>query len=455
MMQFLWLHIDEIVGKGLPTSALLELFFYNFLSSMPLALPLAVLLASLMSFGDMGEKLEILAMKTAGISLFRIMRPMIILVIIISIGAFFFSNNVIPIAQKKMWTLLFSIKNKSPELDIPVGEFYSGIDNIKMYVRSKNHDTGALHNVMIYDFSKGFKNTSVTTADTLLVDMTEDQKALKFNLINGESFENLEEQKQNFAKENVPYRRETFKRKTIYIAFDANFNMYDENTLNDQHVSKDFAQLKTEVDSIRLEMDSVKTSFSDEFISLGFMQNTYKRTFDSAPINLNFDSLLATFHYNKTRAIIRGAKNTAENRQSDLRYKATVYNNSKMFYARHAIEMHRKFTMPFACLVFFFIGAPLGAIIRKGGLGMPTVISVVMFIIYFIIDTTSIKFAREGLWDVWQGMWTSAFVLLPIGAFLTYTAARDSGLFNADAYRNLARTINRSINKMRGVKKNN
>ncbi len=440
MMQFLWMYVDEIIGKGLPMSALGQLFFFNFLTSMPLALPLAILLASLMTFGNMGEQLELLAMKTAGISLFRIMRPLIVLIISISIGAFFFSNNVIPLAKKKMYTILFSIKNKSPELDIPIGQFYDGVNNMKMYVRSKDLNTGALKNIMIYDFSKGFDNASVTTADTMFVDMAADMNSLQFKLINGESFENLEEeQKNNFKKESIPYRRETFKSKTIIIEFDANFNMYDENNLNDQHISKDYQRLRHEVDSIQLEIDSMKTSYADEFVKTDNITKIYRRTYEHDSLESNSQIDIDTLIYSATRSqltkAITKAKNKAATMCSEQSYRRSMLNNASMFYAEHAIEMHRKFTLSFACFVFFFIGAPLGAIIRKGGLGMPVVISVTMFIIYFIIDTSSINLAREGVLDVWEGMWLSSFVLLPIGIFLTYKAAKDSTLFNAEAYK--------------------
>lgn len=454
VMQFLWMYIDELVGKGLPMIVLGELFFYNFLASVPLALPLAILLASLMTFGNMGERLELLAMKTAGISLFRIMRPLIVLVSIISISAFFFSNNVIPIAQKKMWTILFSIQHKSPELNIPVGEFYSGVNKMRMYIRSKNHDTGAMNNVMIYDFAKGFNNASVTTADTLYIKMTEDLKSLQFILINGETFENLEEQKSGFGQQNVPYRRESFRKKTLLIAFDANFNMHDDSYLEDQHVSKNFQRLKHEVDSISQTIDSIKISFAAEVLEKEYLSSVYKNY--SAGITkkdsvvCNADSLFLSTTHKKMLSITKGALNKAENMKGEMSYRRAVLSDVIMFYARHAIEMHRKFTLSFACLVFFFIGAPLGAIIRKGGLGMPTVISVALFIFYFIIDTTSVKFAREGILEVWQGMWLSSFILLPVGIFLTYKAARDSALFNMDSYRLIIKGI---ITNLKGLTK--
>ena len=259
IMQFLWLYIGEMVGKGLPIKVLMEFLLYSWLSLVPLALPLAILLASLMSFGDMGEKLELLAMKSAGVSLFRIMRSLMVFIVLICFSAFWFSNNVIPIAQKKQWALLHSFRNKSPELNIPVGEFYSEINNLRLYVRAKDYDTGALLNVMVYDFSKGFDNAAVTTADTVYVKMTEDKLNLKLLFKNGESFENLEKG-EGFDFKNVPYRREVFRQKEMLVNFDANFNELDASYLDNQHVSKNSVRLTHDIDSVNVVRDSLHTT---------------------------------------------------------------------------------------------------------------------------------------------------------------------------------------------------
>lgn len=440
IMQFLWMEIDEIVGKGLPYDSIIKFFFYAWLSLVPLALPLAILLASLMSFGNMGERLELLAMKSAGISLFRIMRTQTVFITLISLGAFVFSNNVIPVAQKRMWALTFSIRSKSPELSIPVGEFYSGINQMKIYVRGKNRDTGAMTDVMLYDFSKGFANASVTTADTVFVKMTEDKMNLKFIFINGETFENMTEDN-TFSTDGVPYRRETFKRREVLIDFDANFNVMSEEFLEEQHVAKNVVRLTHDIDSIMVIQDSLKSNYSKMLVEDKYFNHVFSET-DSAKIaavteTCDADSFFFGLRYDQMCRVAKAMASNVKMANNDVEYNKAVIDEADSYYLRHSIEWHRKFTLSFACLIFFFIGAPLGAIIRKGGLGMPVVISVLMFIVYYIIDTSGIKMAQEQVIPVWEGLWISSAVLLPIGVFLTYKAATDSALFNAEAYKKL------------------
>lgn len=438
IMQFLWLRIGDLVGKGIPISVLAELFFYAWLSLIPMALPLAILLASLMTFGNLGEKLELLAMKSAGVSLFRVMRSLMVFIALVCVGAFVFSNDVIPIAQKKMWAILFSIRHKSPELNIPVGEFYSEINNMRLYVRGKDHETGALLNVMVYDFANGFDKASVTTADTAYVKMTEDKKNLKLTFVNGEMFENLKQGK-SFKSKNVPYRRETFKTREILLDFDANFNEMDDNFLNNQHVAKNITRLKHDIDSIQVVRDSLRNSFTEELVENKYCE---KKFLEVDTVNelrtdkvYNADSMFAHTRYMYARTIAGNMKSAITSTASDYNYKNAVISDSDLFYVKHSVEWHRKFTLSFACLLFFFIGAPLGAIIRKGGLGMPAVVSVLMFIVYYIIDTFGVKMAKGAVWNIWAGMWLSSAILLPIGIFLTYQAATDSDLFNSDAYK--------------------
>jgi len=432
------MEIDEIVGKGLPFDSIIKFFFYAWLSLVPLALPLAILLASLMSFGNMGERLELLAMKSAGISLFRIMRTQTIFIALISLGAFVFSNNVIPVAQKRMWALTFSIRSKSPELSIPVGQFYSGVNGLKIYVRGKNRDTGAMTDVMLYDFSKGFANASVTTADTVFMKMTEDKMNLKFIFINGETFENMTEDN-TFSTEGVPYRRETFKRREVLVDFDANFNVMSEEFLEEQHVAKNVVRLTHDIDSIKVVQDSLKTNYSKLLVEDKFFNHSYDIQNSEKEVVVaearNADSLFLKMRYDQMCRVVRSMANNVKMARSDAEYNRAVIDEADCYYLSHSIEWHRKFTLSFACLIFFFIGAPLGAIIRKGGLGMPVVISVLMFIVYYIIDTSGIKMAQEQVIPVWAGLWISSAVLLPIGVFLTYKAAKDSALFNAEMYK--------------------
>lgn len=438
IMQFLWLYIGEMVGKGLPIKVLLEFLLYSWLSLVPLALPLAILLASLMSFGDMGEKLELLAMKSAGVSLFRIMRSLMIFIVLICFGAFWFSNNVIPVAQKKQWALLHSFRNKSPELNIPVGEFYSEISNLRLYVRDKDYATGALLDVMVYDFSKGFDNAAVTTADTVYVKMTEDKLNLKLLFKNGESFENLEKG-EGFDFKNVPYRREVFRQKEILVNFDANFNELDASYLDNQHVSKNIVRLTHDIDSVNVVRDSLRTNLSVQMREEKLYASCFNEidTINALKVDkvYNADTLLVKATYRQAKNIMNNVVSRINTVSNDIQYSKTVISDSDWYFTKHSLEWHRKFTLSFACLIFFFIGAPLGAIIRKGGLGMPAVVAVLMFIVYYIIDTMGVKMAREAIWEVWQGMWLSSAILLPIGIFLTYKAATDSTLFNIDGWK--------------------
>lgn len=450
VMQTLWFRVNELVGKGLSLSILAEFFFYSFLMSVPLALPLAILLASLMTFGNMGEKLELLAMKSAGISLFRVMRPLIVLAAIISIGAFAFSNNVIPIVQKKFYVLLYSIRRTSPELSVPTGEFYGGIDRMKLYVRSKNLETGALIDVMVYDFSNGFDKATVTTADTVYIKTTEDQQHLKLTFINGESFENLK-QNSSLKSKNVPYRRETFKRREMLMEYDGGFKEMDGSFLDNQSVSKDIVHLTKDLDSINVTRDSLHTTFYTKMVEERYYDKAFalNDTVNNLRENRKYDvdSLFLSTTYHQAKNIAGTMRSKVNSLENDYHFEKVTIEEANKFYVRHAMEWHRKFTLSFACLIFFFIGAPLGAIIRKGGLGMPVVISVIMFVIYYIIDTFSMKMARELVWNVNVGMWVSSMILLPIGIFLTYKAATDSTLFNMDAYKMVFKKIEKFFKK--------
>lgn len=438
LMQFLWKHVTELVGKGIGWSVLSEFFIYAIFSIVPMALPLAVLLASLMTFGNLGENFELTAMKAAGISLFRIMRPLIIFISFLCVGAFYFSNYVLPISQTKLWTLIFSLRQKSPEFDIPVGEFYSGINGVNLYVRGKeNH---LLKDLMIYDFSGGFENASVTVADSGRVQFTKDNKYLLLSLYDGESFENLKNQGLNNSSSSIPYRRETFKKKEILMDFDSQFTRFDESVLKDQHVSKNFKQLTQSIDSVSKQEDlkgteQAKTLVRQRFLGRETSNGTQLN--DSLKKNkkeFNADSLFLSLPQDAMIRVSNTALERAKTMKDVIELNKMMLSEQETYVTRHEIERHRKFTLSFACLIFFFIGAPLGAIIRKGGLGMPVVISVVMFIIYYIIDNTGYKMVKEGLWLSYQGMWLSSFVLLPIGIFLTYKAVIDATIVNTDQY---------------------
>ena len=453
LMQFLWRYIDDLVGKGLGVDVIAELFFYAALTMIPMALPLAILLASLMTFGNLGERFELTAMKASGISLLKVMSPLIVLMVIIAISAFFFQNNVLPVAQTKMWTLLYSMRQKSPELEIPEAVFYDQIPGYNLYVEKKNRDTGTLYDIMIYDVSKGFDNASIILADSGRLAMTEDKTHLFLKLWNGESFENLKEAGQSMG--NVPYRRETFDDKEILVAFDANFKRMDEEGMRSQYVGKNIAELQATIDSVSLRVDSIGRTYGTEMRQMRrFGVQPYRVEYDTAGVMrstlvpdvkiakaMNVDSMLHGGSSASNLNYINQALNRAKRQKQDFEFKGLMLQDDRKTIRRHAIELQKKFTLSFACIIFFFIGAPLGAIIRKGGLGMPLVISVFLFIFYFIIDNTGYKMAREGKIPVWEGMWLSSAVLLPLGIFFTYKAMRDSAVFNKDAYVNFFRRL--------------
>ena len=444
LMQFVWMHVNDLVGKGVGISVLAEFFLYAVTSVVPLALPLAILLASLMSFGNLGEKFELTAMKAAGVGLFRIMRPLALAIAFVSVGAFFFSNYVLPVSQVKLWALIFSLKQKSPELDIPQGEFYDGIEGYNIYVRRKAPKTGMLYDLMIYDYSEGFRNASVMVADSGRIFFTDDKKYLLLQLYSGESFENLDrnQQRATHSEKNIPYRRETFSQKQMLIDFDMEFDRYNEDVLADQHVSKDVVALVQSIDSVQYlahsrSKDQSKTMVNNRYFGRERVEGRNVDALEGAKeqyITYDVDSLYAHFSDDERYRALSGAIEKAKAQRDQVDYNALMLNDYQRYIRKHEIELYRKFTLAFACLIFFFIGAPLGAITRKGGLGAPVVISVVMFIIYYIIDNTGYKMAREALWPCWAGMWLSSMILLPIGIFLTYKAATDSALFNPEAW---------------------
>ena len=445
MMQFLWRYVDEMVGKGLEISVLAQFFFYSALTLVPVSLPLAILLAALITFGNFGERFELLAMKAAGISLIKIMRPLIVFISLICCVSFYFQNVVGPKAQTKLWTLLLSMKQKSPELDIPEGVFYDEIEGYNLYVKHKDRKTGMLYDVLIYNFEKGFENAQIIKADSGRLEMTADKQHLYLHLFSGEQFENLKSQSMN--QKNVPYQREAFREKHAIIEFDSDFNMADEGFMSGQSSSKNMATLEADIDSMKVLNDSVGRAYYNEAMEATYRPVPHLTKSDTTKIekavlsSFNVDSLFDAATLMEKQKIISSAVSRAESAASDWSFKGFNIQQTESSLRRHMTAWHEKFTLSLACLIFFFIGAPLGGIIRKGGLGMPVVVSVLIFIIYYIINNTGYKMARDGKWIVWMGMWTSTAILAPLGAFLTYKSNNDSVVLNADAYINWFKKI--------------
>ena len=452
IMQFLWRYIDELVGKGLSIDLIAELFFHAALSLLPLALPLSILLAALMTFGDLGEHIELTALKSSGISLTTIMKPIAVLMVFVAIGAFFFMNNALPKSQVKMWTLLFSMRQTSPTLDIPEGAVYSQIPGYNIYVKRKDKERDMLYNMLIYDVSNGTMYPRIVAADSGRLSMTEDKQHLVLTLYKGSWYEEMKGGGGVSGMSGDLYRRESFHDKEILIPYDANFTRMDDETMKSQYVGKNIAELRQTIDSVRLKVDSAATYVlsrirTQPVCGVPLQRTVYKDGKSSIepvkevqvdkPIDMN--KLIKELSASDQQMLVNQALMRTTNAMQDLQFQGYSINDDNFIIRRHQIELMKKFTLSLACLIFFFIGAPLGAIIRKGGLGMPIVVSVILFIIYYIIDNMGYKLARDGRWEVWQGMWLSSAMLLPLGIFLTKKAVNDSAVFNPDAWLNFLR----------------
>ena len=444
MMQFMWRYVDELIGKGLTLDVLAHFFYYAGLTLIPMSLPLAILLASLITFGNLGERFELLSMKAAGIPLIRILQPIIIFNILLCIGSFYFQNVTGPEAQKKFYTLIYSMKQKSPELEIPEGIFYSEIPGYNIFVEKKGKENGMLYGVMIYSTTDGYEDAQIVLADSAELKTTADEKHLMLTMYAGERFRNMQAQGNMMARANVPYMRETFIQDTDLIPFDNNFNMMDANVFSGSAQTKNLREIETGLDSLAHKSDSIGRSL------FAYLQNTtYRRKVniasqDSAKIarqTLNFDTLYSQLTVSQQQSILRNAMQKSTVATNEYEFRGLISKDIDQSTRTHWVEWHKKFTLSLACLFFFFIGAPLGAIIRKGGLGVPVVISVTIFIFYYIINVSGEKMAKSGEWVPWFGEWLSSMVLCPIGIFLTYKANKDSAVFNIEAYINVIRKI--------------
>ena len=438
LMQFLWKYIDDLVGKGIEWTVIAQLLFWASTTMIPLALPLAILLSSIMTFGNLGEHYELVALKSAGISLQKIMMPLIVVTVLISISAFYFSNNLLPYANLKMGSLLYDVREQKPALNIKEGIFYNGIDDYVIRVGKKDSDGKTIHKIMIYDHSSRMGNTNLTVAETGIMDtkeMTEDKRFLIFTLLNGVNYyENTDGQK---TKTNHPFQRTIFKEETRRFDL-SSFTMTrtNEEFFKNNYQMMNVRQLKATHDSLKKRLDTFKIKYLATMNNNLYYFNTYYKK-DSV-FNDTSKTLAGNFtdNFNKQEKIeiVDKAMNIARGIKDNVFYNNEVFKGSEKFIIRHEIEWHRKFTLPIACIVLFFIGAPLGAIIRKGGLGLPVVVSVLFFVIFHVISFTCEKMVRESIMPASEGMWIPSIIFLPIGIFLTLKATSDSSLFDAEAY---------------------
>lgn len=441
MMQFLWRYVDDLIGKGLSVDVLAKFFWYMGLMMVPQALPLAILLSSLISYGNLGESSELTAIKAAGISLVKSFRGLIFVTVMIALGSFYFQNNVAPSAQKNIAQLLISMRQKSPELEIPEGIFYDGIPQTNLYVEKKDMNTGHLYNIMVYRMTDSYEDQAIILADSGMLQSTAEKKHLILNLWNGEWFENMRNQEFGNSA-SVPYRRETFAHKKIVIDFSGDFNMTDAAGLSNDARTKSLAKISHDKDSLIQVYDSVGKAYMKEAVPLyyptpelhGAERALAKKMIKSDHVNI--DSVYSKMTPDKRRMSVDQAMATVQRAVSDLEFKSMVTNDGDKLIRQHKIEMINKFTLALTCIIFFFIGAPLGAIIRKGGLGVPIIVSVLVFIVFYILDNTGYKMSRQGDWAIWFGKSLSPAVLIPMAIFFTYKANNDSTVFNAELYRN-------------------
>ena len=440
MMQFLWRYVDELIGKGLSMEILAQFFWYMALGLMPQAFPLAILLSSLIAYGNLGESSELTAIKAAGISLMQSMRSLIFIVLCIAGISFYFQNVVVPSANMQLKQLLVSMKQKSPELEIPEGTFYDGIPNSNLYVEKKDLKTGHLYGIMIYRQTGSYEDQTIILADSGMLQSTAEKKHLLLTLWNGEWFENMRSQDMGGTAE-VPYRRESFGHKQILLDFDGDFNLADASNFTNDASAKSVMRILHDLDSIKLSNDSIGRSFFEEARNYTFRteeltpQDSVKLqslTAEDIPV---MDSVYAKMNQDKQREVARQAARQAQNALSDVEMKSYYAKYQNRLERVHLLEAIGKFTLALSCIIFFFIGAPLGAIIRKGGLGVPVIVSVIVFLVFYLLDMTGMRMARDDNWTVWFGRSISTVVLAPLAVFFTYKANRDSTVFNIDAYR--------------------
>ena len=430
LMQFLWKYIDDLVGKGLEWHVIGELMFYASASLVSLALPLSILISSIMTMGSLGEHYELVSLRSAGISLGRVMLPLIVFSIAISGLAFYFSNNLLPIANLKMGTLLYDIRHKKPTMDLRPGVFYKGIDNYSIRVGSKGEDEVSLYDVLIYDHTENKGNNKLIMADSGRMEF-EGDRYLLLTLFDGKSYE--QQDNRSRQEKTYPHIRNMFKKESIRFDM-SEFGMRrsNEDIFKDNYKMQSLGQLRQNIDTLNLNLEERKVNFYENLTrNFKALENDSMVADNSVETYTNVLSLYApTQHARIVEAALNMSRSTrsyTHSAKDDISARSTRVN-------RYWIEVHRKFTLSIACLILFFIGAPLGAIIRKGGLGLPTVFSIVFFLIYYLLSITGEKFAKEGMWTVVEGMWLSSAVLLPVGLFLTYKATTDSKIFEWESY---------------------
>ena len=440
MMQFLWRYVDELIGKGLSLEVLGKFFWYMGLMLVPQALPLAVLLSSLITMGNLGESSELTAIKAAGISLLKSLRGLIVFVVLIATVSFIFQNDIGPQSNVNLRQLLLSMKQKSPELEIPEEIFYSGIPNCNLYVQKKDLETGMLYGIMIYRMTQSFEDAAIILADSGKLQSTAEKQHLLLTLYNGEWFENMRSQ-ELAGNANVPYRRESFSEKQIVLDFDNGFNLAEASGISQSATAQSINQLLHHIDSLKLYQDSVGKEVRRELRTMAFNTPQVNKADSIAAIKYeekgkaSVDSLFQKMSPEKQLNLMQQLRSRVNNANVQTEFRSFAAEVNFKMVREDWIELVNKFTLSFMVIVFFFIGASLGAIIRKGGLGVPVIISVIVFILFYILDNTGFRMARQASWSIAFGKGLAPAVLVPLATWVTYKANKDSVVFNMDAYR--------------------
>jgi len=459
VMQFLFKYINDLIGKGLEFPVVSEFVLYLTATMVPMALPLAILMAALMTFGNLGEFYELTAMKSSGVSLIRIMLPLIIVAVFLSIGAFLFSNYMLPVTNLRMRSLLYDIQRKRPSFQILEGIFYNGIEGYSMRIDTRDPNTNILYGIRIYDHTERKGNIMVTVADSGYMQVSEDDQYLIFTLYSGRSYNELDSDRKNKKDFTYPDRRDFFRKQTILIELTGfGLDRTDESLFKSNYSMMSLGSLAHYEDSFRTEINKVYSDIND-----ALTQRTYYNYRRVSPIaagskldkddyvigRLNLDSL---YNELEDRYKIQTIDQALVQARASMNHISTSRSNTEAKVSRlrrYQIETQRKFTLSFACLIFFFIGAPLGAIIRKGGLGMPTVISVLFFLAWYVLSMSGEQFARDSALSPVIGMWLSSAILLPIGVWLTYKSMTDSSIMDLETYHLFFRKIRRRIRYIR------
>lgn len=466
LMQFLWKYIDDLIGKGLEMNIIAEFLIYTSASLVPMAMPLAVLLASLMTFGNLAENLELLAFKSSGISLVRIMAPVMVISAFLSISAFLFANYVMPVTNLKMRSLLYDIQQQRPELTIKPGVFDNNLEGYSIRIGDRDSKTSLLQDILIFDHTEKQGNVRVTVADSGYMKMSADEKHLLLTLYNGNSYTELQKQKKEDRHvKSYPHRRDRFAHQEIIIEMTGfGLNRSDDKLFRNSYSMLNITQLQHFEDSLSEDLDVVLEKF----------ENTVDRTLTGKPKELlikwervhpsdtvkvekedslkvvqriHVDSAFSELTKLEKRRAIALAINFARSNKSVTSSNVGTADWKLSRLRRYQIEIQRKFTLSLLCLIFFFVGAPLGAIIRKGGLGMPVIISVLVFLIYYVISMMGEKFVRENMLPPFVGMWISTFLLVPMSIWLTYKAANDSVIMNIETYFSWFKKLSRRVRK--------